>query len=99
MRKRRIERMTLATLFLAACVALLGALATGQARARGAGAEGHALGSTRGVSGPPVLDSVPTMQPHFNPSYPYTVPQSAESPVSPGSPGSIFGPGPNSEIH
>jgi hypothetical protein len=99
MRKRRIERMTVATLSLAACVALLGALATGQAHARGAGAEGHALGSTRGVSGPPVLDSVPVMQPHFNPSYPYTVPQSPETPVSPGSPGSIFGPGPSSEIH
>jgi hypothetical protein len=98
MRKRRIERMTLATLSLAAWVALLGALATGQAHARSAGAEGHALGSTRGDSGPAVLDSVPAMQPHFNPSYPYTVPQSPETPVSPESPGSIFGPGPSSEI-
>jgi hypothetical protein len=97
MRKRRIERMALPTLILAACVAMFGALATGQAHARGA--EGHAPSSTRGLSGPAVLDSVPAMQPHFNPSYPYTVPQSPETPVSPGSPGSIFGPGPSAGIH
>ena len=92
MRRRKIERMTLATFSLAACVALCGALTVGQAQARGVGAGGHALGAIRGRSGPPLLDGAPSMQPHFNSSIPYTVPQSPETPVSPGSPGSVFGP-------
>jgi hypothetical protein len=93
MRKRRNERMALATFSLAACVALFGTFAAvGQAHARGGGAGGHALGAIRGLSGPPLLDSAPAIQPHFNPSIPYTVPQSPETPVSPGSPGSVFGP-------
>jgi hypothetical protein len=90
MRKIKFERMTLATLSLAACVALFGGLAAGQAQARGAG--GHALSAIRGFSGPPLLDSGPSIQPHFNPSIPYTVPEAPETPVSPGSPGSVFGP-------
>jgi hypothetical protein len=92
MRKTRIERMALATFSLAACVALFGALAAGQAQARGAGAGGHGLGAIRGLSGPPLLDGGPSIQSHFNPSIPYTVPQTPEAPVSPGSPGSVFGP-------
>ena len=92
MRNRKIGRMTLVTFSLAACVALCGALATGQAQARGVGAGGHGLGAIRGRSAPPMLDGAPSMQPHFNPSVPYTVPQSPETPVSPGSPGSVFGP-------
>ena len=90
MRKIKFERMPLATLSLAVCVALFGALAAGQAQARGAG--GHALGAIRGLSGPPLLDGEPSIQPHFNPSIPYTVPEAPETPVSPGSPGSVFGP-------
>ena len=90
MRKIRFERMTLATLSLAACMALFGALAAGEAQARGVGS--HALGVIRGLSGPPLLDGAPSIQPHFNPSIPYTVPESPETPVSPGSPGSVFGP-------
>ena len=43
MGRRNIKRMTLATFSLAACVALCGALAAGQAQARGGGAGGHAL--------------------------------------------------------
>jgi hypothetical protein len=90
MRKRKIERMALTTFALAACVALFGALAAGQADARGAGS--HGPGAIRGLSGPPLLDGAASIQPHFNPSIPYTVPQSPEIPVSPGSPGSVFGP-------
>jgi hypothetical protein len=90
MRKRKIERMALTTLSLAACVAF--ALAAGQAQARGAGAGGHGPGAIRGLSGPPLLDGGPSIQSHFNPSIPYTVPQTPETPVSPGSPGSVFGP-------
>ena len=92
MRKRKIEQMALATFSLAACVALFGALATGQAHARGGGAGGHTMGAIRGLAGPPLLDGAPSIQPHFNPSIPYTVPESPETPVSPGSPGSVFGP-------
>jgi hypothetical protein len=90
MRNRKIERMTLVTFSLAACMAF--ALAAGQAQARGVGAGGHGPGAMRGRSGSPLLDGAPSMQPHFNPSIPYTVPQSPETPVSPGSPGSVFGP-------
>jgi hypothetical protein len=39
---------------------------------------------------PPVIN---TPAPVFNPSEPYTVPESRESPVSPASPGSVFGNG------
>jgi hypothetical protein len=92
MRKRKNERIALTTLSLAACVALFGAMAAGQAHARGIGAGGHGLGAIRGRSGPPLLEGAPSMQPHFNPSIPYMVPQSPETPVSPGSPGSVFGP-------
>jgi hypothetical protein len=43
---------------------------------------------------PPILNEAPTMpSPTFNPSDPYTVPQSSETPVSPASPGSVFGNG------
>jgi hypothetical protein len=93
MRKRKIERTALATFSLAACLALFGVLAAGEAQARGGGAGGHALGAIRGFSGPPLLDGAPSIQPHFNPSIPYTVPEAPETPVSPGSPGSVFGPG------
>jgi hypothetical protein len=99
MRKRNIERTVLTTLSLAACVALFGALAAGQAQARGGGAGGDALGAIRGISGPPLLDGAPSIQPQFNPSIPYTVPESPENPVSPGSPGSVFGPGPRTGIY
>ena len=94
MRNRKIERMTLVTLSLAACVALCGALAAGEAHARGVGAGGHALGANRGFPGSsPLMGAAPsTSVPTFNPSIPYTVPQSPETPVSPGSPGSVFGP-------
>jgi hypothetical protein len=43
---------------------------------------------------PPILNEAPTMPaPTFNPSDPYTVPQSPETPVSPASSGSVFGNG------
>jgi hypothetical protein len=92
MRNGKIERLTLVTFSLAAGVALCGALAAGQAQARGVGAGDHALGARRGRFAQPLLDGAPSMQPHFNSSIPYTVPQSPETPVSPGSPGSVFGP-------
>jgi hypothetical protein len=42
---------------------------------------------------PPILEQTPHMAPTFNPSDTYTVPQSPEVPVSPASPGSVFGNG------
>jgi hypothetical protein len=90
--KRRIERIALTTCSLAACMALFGAMATGSAQARGAGSGGHALGAIRGLSAPTAVDAVPPMQPQFNPSFRYTVAPPPVMHVSPGSPGSVFGP-------
>ena len=60
MRNGKSKRTAPAALTLAACVALLGTFATMEhADARG----------IRGLSGrPPLLDSAPSIQPHFNPS-------------------------------
>jgi len=67
------------------------ALAAGHGGRGGGGfRNGHMVRGFRG----PLLNSVPSMPPPvFNPSSPYTVPQSGETPVSPASPGSIFGNG------
>jgi hypothetical protein len=95
MRKRRIERTVLATLSLAAGVALFGAgAAIEHAHAQGGIFAIRAQGANRGAFAPaPLPNSAPsTPAPTFNPSVPYTVPQSPETPVSPGSPGSVFGP-------
>ena len=94
MRKRRIERAVLATLSLAAGVALFGACAAVEhAHAQGGIVAVRAQGANRGSSAPaPLPDAPSTPGPTFNPSVPYTVPQSPETPVSPGSPGSVFGP-------
>lgn len=69
--------------------AVTDALAAG--RGGGGGFRGGHMG--RGFGGP-LLDSVPSAPPPvFNPSSPYTVSPSPETPVSPASPGSIFGNG------
>lgn len=101
MRKRKIEQMALTTLSVAACVALFGACAAVKhAHAQGGIAAARALGSNRVLSGPPPLDSVPSMPaPIFNPFTPYTLPPPGETPVSPGSPGSVFGPAPSTGIN
>jgi hypothetical protein len=58
------------------------------------------FGGVRAVSGfhTPVFNSAPPPAfnmpaPNFNPSESYTVPESRETPVSPASPGSVFGNG------
>jgi hypothetical protein len=86
---------------LLAIIALGTAMATHAHAAEGIGnASGgfhgtHMLGShMQDGSGGPILNGAPSMPaPIFNPSDPYTVPQSPEMPVSPASPGSIFGDG------
>jgi hypothetical protein len=95
---RQTSRMRNAMTLLA--IVMLGtALAT---HAFAAGRMGGGLGLDSGFRGghishgfqPPILDDTPTMPaPTFNPSDPYTAPQSPEIPVSPASPGSVFGNG------
>jgi hypothetical protein len=81
-------------LVLLAIIAISTTVATGALAAGRVGGAGHSggfgaahLGELRG----PLVDRAPLTQPHFNPSSPYTVPQPRETPVSPGSPGSVFG--------
>jgi hypothetical protein len=82
-------------------IAMLGtAMATHAFAAGRMGGMGGGLGLGGGFHGghmshgfqPPVLDEAPAMPaPTFNPSESYTLPQSSETPVSPASPGSVFG--------
>jgi hypothetical protein len=90
----RLERTAPSTYFLAACVGFFGACAA-------AIPAPHAQGTNRPLSAPPpLLDRVPSMPPPiFNPSSPYTVPQTRETPVSPASPGSIFGTSPSPGVN
>jgi hypothetical protein len=53
-------------------------------------AAGHAGGHMGGRFGEPLIGSAPMTSPIYNPSTPYTVPQSPEVGVSPASPGSVF---------
>jgi hypothetical protein len=84
----RPHAMILLAIVVFGIVAATHALAAGRG-ASGSGPQGsHA---STGFQGSPVT-AVPTMPaPILNPSVSYTIPQSPEVPVSPGSPGSIFG--------
>jgi hypothetical protein len=85
------ERRTVAhgAMILVAAMTLTTAVTTG-ALAAGHHGGGHMGGRFRG----PIVESVPAMPgPVFNSSTPYTVPQGRETPVSPASPGSVFGNG------
>jgi hypothetical protein len=53
-------------------------------------AAGHGGGHMGDRFGEPLIGSAPMTSPIYNPSTPYTMPQSPEVPVSPGSPGSLF---------
>jgi hypothetical protein len=79
-------------------IAALGTMAATHALAAQSGSNGvhfeGGLQSNRagGAFQGQVIERVPAMPPPtFNPSTPYTVPQSPEVPVSPASPGSVFG--------
>jgi hypothetical protein len=86
---RNITHQTRGAIIVLAAMALSTAMAT-DALAAGHGGGGHMGGRFRG----PIVESVPAMPaPVFNPSTPYTVPQGRETPVSPASPGSVFGNG------
>jgi hypothetical protein len=81
------------TIILLAAITLVTAVATDALAAghgsRGGGFKGSHIG---GGFGGPLFNSAPAMPPPvFNPSSPYTVPAPRETPVSPASPGSIFG--------
>ena len=102
MHMRRFERMALATLFLAACVAFFDAFVTIEhAHAASTNPAPRIQDTNPGRSAPPPLvNPAPSMPPpSFNPSSPYTVPFSRETPVSPASPGSIFGSGPGAGVN
>jgi|HubBroStandDraft_6_1064221.scaffolds.fasta_scaffold1110464_1 hypothetical protein len=97
MHLRRFERMALATFFLAACVAFLGAFVTIElAHAAGANPAPRIQGTNPAPFAPPLVNPAPSMPPPtFNPSSSYTVAPSRETPVSPASPGSVFGASPS----
>jgi hypothetical protein len=76
---------------VSACIALILGMAMAS-NAMAAGHAGHGTGHLRG-QGAPILDSAPPMSPTFNPASPYILPQAPEVPVSPASPGSVFGNG------
>jgi hypothetical protein len=91
---RNIKRKSVArnTMTLLAAITLSAAVATDALAAeRDVGSGGHGVGHIAGGFRGPSPDRIPSMPPVFNPSSPYTVPQSRETPVSPASPGSIFG--------
>jgi hypothetical protein len=93
-RNTKRNNVARSTMILFAALTLSTAVAT-DALAAGHGAMGggaHGGGHMgRGFRGP-LVDTVPARPgPTFNSSTPYTVPQARETPVSPGSPGSVFG--------
>jgi hypothetical protein len=101
MHTRTSERMPLAIFFLG-CVAFFGAgVAIEQAHAQGTNTAPHAQGRNPMPSAlSPLLDRAPAMPPPaFNPSSPYTVPQTRQTPVSPASPGSVFGSTPSTGVN
>jgi len=84
--KRYLGVVAAAALLVGMMAVATDALAAGGGRFGG----GHMGGGFRG----PLLESVPSLPaPIFNQSTPYTVPSSRETPVSPASPGSVFGNG------
>jgi hypothetical protein len=88
-----------AKFIVAAAIAVLGLKSQASAAGGGLGLSSE-FGGVRAASGfhssalvsapPPVIN---TPAPVFNPSESYTVPESRETPVSPASPGSVFGSG------
>jgi hypothetical protein len=87
-----VEQQTFRTrkvMVLLAIVMLGTAMATHAFAAGRMGGMGGGLGLGGGFHG---VDEAPAMPaPTFNPSESYTLPQSSETPVSPASPGSVFG--------
>lgn len=86
-------------LIVATAIAVLSLSSQAFARGGGLGLNGG-FGGVRAASGfhSPVFNSAPppvfnNPGPVFNPSESYTVPEPRETPVSPASPGSVFGNG------
>jgi hypothetical protein len=102
MHTRRFERIALATFCVAACVAFFAAFITIEhAHAADANPTPRIQGTNPTPSAPaPFVNPAHSMtSPTFNPSSPNTVPFSRETPVSPASPGSIFGSGPSAAVN
>ena len=102
MHTRRFERVALAMFFQAACIVFFGAgLTIERAHAQGTNTALRAQSGNPSLSASsPLLDRAPLMPPPtFNPSNPYTVPQTRQTPVSPASPGSVFGSTPSTGVN
>jgi hypothetical protein len=77
---------------LAVAALSIGTLATDASACGGIGG-GHVGGGFHGFHGGPYMGGVISTPPVFNPSSGFTVSPSPETPVSPASPGSVFGNG------
>jgi hypothetical protein len=94
MHNKRFAAAELAMSSLLAVMAFLSGAAVEPASAQTTNAVPHVQAENSGLSAPPpFVNTAPATMPPptFNLSSPYTVPQSPETPVSPSSPGSIFG--------
>jgi hypothetical protein len=88
--KRSTTKFGVPHLVIALAVTAIGVAAASDAFAAGHGGA-RGAGRVPSTLGGPVLGQAPSMSPTFNPSYRYVVPQAPEIPVSPASPGSVFG--------
>jgi hypothetical protein len=88
------KAMILFALIMLAAAMATHAFAAGSIGSIGSVSGGFHGGHVRSGFHGSIIDLAPSMPaPTFNPSVPYTVPQSSETPVSPASPGSVFGNG------
>jgi hypothetical protein len=92
------EKRHISNAMILLAIVVLGTAVATHALAAQSGSNGVHPGSgfqsnhVGGVFQGQAIDRAPSMPPPvFNPSIPYTVPQSPEVPVSPASPGSVFG--------
>jgi hypothetical protein len=88
--KRTTTKFAIPHLMIVLAVTTIGVAAAGDAFAAGHGGA-RGAGRVPSTLGGPVLGQAPSMSPNFNPSYQYVVPPAPEIPVSPASPGSVFG--------
>jgi hypothetical protein len=84
------QRTTIRNIVVVLAAIMIGAAAASDALAA-SHSQARGAGHTRGLYGGPIISPPPSMTPNFNPSYRYVVPQEPETPVSPASPGSVFG--------
>jgi hypothetical protein len=89
--KETVARILLLAGIVLGTVAAKGALAAERGLTNVPGGGGFQSNHIGGFDRPALDRSPALLPPVFNQSNPYTVPQSPERPVSPASPGSVFG--------